>query len=895
VMPEWFSKHEADSGRDHMTADTLDHRSEIQQNPIRWLIFCGVLLIASIAIGTALIAGNFRERAMNSSERELENTVLLLARHFNQELQEAQIIQKDVIAYMESADIGSSDAFRSHMSTLDFHEKLRVKDSAFSKIGDVSLFDSDGWLINSSETWPVPTVNVADRSYFKALKSDPLSPAALVEPIQSPITGAWTTVFARKLIGRNGEFIGTVARGIGPAQFEQFFASVALGKDATISMLHRDGTMLARYPHADAFIGQNFKTSPMVQHRLLENGRAAFRGKSTIDGEDRIGSIRELDDFPIAVIATTTVSEALADWRQQTRLLVGVAALSASTIAIILFLIIRQLLRQHRCSGRRIASEKQRLDIALNNMSQGLLLFNSAEQLVVCNRRYIEMYGLSPDVIKSGCSFREVIAHRKQTGSFEGDVDDYCSRVLHDVTLENAFIVRTSGGRSIQIVNRPLAAGGWVATHEDVTDLKRREEALRKRSDQLIEAQRLGKIGDWSYKLGDTNVWWSPRIYELLAYNPGEFVPSRDAVISSYEGDGASKVLASQAEVLRTGEPRSVDVKVRRGDGSVGDFAIASETMTDDQDRIVGIAGTIQDISERKIAEEKLEKLAYFDPLTGLANRALFHREINDVLTRCSRTGSQAALFLLDLDRFKEVNDSLGHASGDELLGKVAQVISRVLGNNRFISRLGGDEFAIVLQDCADRAAIERVATDVVAAISGTTQLNRGEVTIGTSIGIALIPSDGATLTDLQRNADLALYRAKESGRGRFVFFEPGMSAAMQHKIVLARELRRAVSENIGLAVHYQPQISLLSGRVTGFEALMRWTHPTLGNVPPSDSYQLLKAHRSSAISVFGSCVSRRFRRGPGSMPVKPHAKSRSMCRRHKSGIRTSRLMLSGC
>ena len=200
-----------------------------------------------------------------------------------------------------------------------------------------------------------------------------------------------------------------------------------------------------------------------------------------------------------------------------------------------------------------------------------------------------------------------------------------------------------------------------------------------------------------------------------------------------------------------------------------------------------------------------------------------------------SGSGSQAALLLLDLDRFKEVNDSLGHASGDELLGKVAQLISRVLSNDHFISRLGGDEFAIILRDCADRTAVQRVVADVVGAVSGTIWLERGEVTIGTSIGIALIPQDGTTLTDLQKNADLALYRAKENGRGRLVFFEPDMSAAMQHKIVLARELRKAISENIGLAVHYQPQVSLSSGRVTGFEALMRWTHPTLGNVSPAE------------------------------------------------------------
>ena len=222
-----------------------------------------------------------------------------------------------------------------------------------------------------------------------------------------------------------------------------------------------------------------------------------------------------------------------------------------------------------------------------------------------------------------------------------------------------------------------------------------------------MEAQRLAKTGDWSYKLGDGHVWWSPQLYELLAYDPAEFTTTREAVLSGYGLDGAARLLASQAEVMRSGTSKSVDVKAKRGDGTVADVVVISRSMTDDNGRIIGFVGTIQDITDRKIAEEKLEKLAYFDPLTGLANRSMFHREVNDVLTRCGRTGSQAALLLLDLDRFKEVNNSLGHASGDELLAKVAQLISRVLGADQFFSRLGGDEFAIVMQGGADRAGVD--------------------------------------------------------------------------------------------------------------------------------------------------------------------------------------------
>jgi diguanylate cyclase (GGDEF)-like protein len=400
--------------------------------------------------------------------------------------------------------------------------------------------------------------------------------------------------------------------------------------------------------------------------------------------------------------------------------------------------------------------------------------------------------------------------------------------------LDSALGALEAANRTILEKNAVLQEQN-SALRQREQDLQSAETTLKHRSDQLIEAQKIGKIGDWSYRLGDSNVWWAPEMYELLAYDPASLGCSAAAIKALYVEDGALRVLESQAEVMRTGQVSSVDVKARRGDGSVGDFAVASKAMTNAEGRVIGFTGTIQDISARKTAEEGLERLAYYDPLTGLANRALFHREINDVLTRCARTGSHAALLLLDLDHFKEVNDSLGHAAGDDLLCKVAHLISRVLGNSHFLSRLGGDEFAVILSNYADQSAVEALAAEVLAAISGPITLDWGEVNIGTSIGVVLIPRDGSNLTDLLRNADLALYRAKEDGRGRFNVFDADMSAAAQHKMVLARELRRAVSSNTGLSVHYQPQVELSTGRVTGFEALMRWTHPTFGNVPPAD------------------------------------------------------------
>jgi PAS domain-containing protein len=203
-----------------------------------------------------------------------------------------------------------------------------------------------------------------------------------------------------------------------------------------------------------------------------------MRLHSPVDGQDRLGSVRELTDFPIVIIATTTKSVALADWRDQTQLLIGVAGLLVFVIVVMLALIVRQLSRQHELSKQTLAVEKNRLDVAVNNMTQSLLLFDSSDRLVVCNKRYIEMFGLSPDFVKPGCSFRDLIAHRKERGSLAGDVDVYCSSVLRNVRLGQTTltVAENPDGRSIQIVNQPLAEGGWLTTLEDITERRRVEE-----------------------------------------------------------------------------------------------------------------------------------------------------------------------------------------------------------------------------------------------------------------------------------------------------------------------------------------------------------------------------------------------------------------------------------
>ena len=351
------------------------------RNPLNLLILGGILLIAAIAVGTVVTIVSFRQRALVNSERELQNTVLLLTRHFDREISDFENLQKDVIRRMRLTAIDTPEAFKGQLSGEDVHAALRTFVSGSVDASGVNVYDADGQLINSTLAWPVRAVNIADRDYFRELKSGS-SPDTVVAPIRSRVTGAWITVFARKVVGSNGRFLGVITRGIPPANFESFFESLALGEGAAISVLHRDGTLVARYPHAEDMIGQNFSAAP-VQQLLTKANHGTIRLISPIDGEDRLAAARALSQFPLSIIATTKTSSVLADWREQTRSLVIAAALAALAIAGTLFLIVRKLSKRHQESERRIALEKERLDTAVNNMTQGLLLYGSDARIVL--------------------------------------------------------------------------------------------------------------------------------------------------------------------------------------------------------------------------------------------------------------------------------------------------------------------------------------------------------------------------------------------------------------------------------------------------------------------------------------------------------------------------------
>ena len=262
--------------------------------------------------------------------------------------------------------------------------------------------------------------------------------------------------------------------------FERFFGALALGDDASIGLYLADGTLIVGVPHDEATIGKSVMSGPVHQRILSKMDHGSTRMPGAADGGDQLASARRLANFPLSVIATSTVSAALSDWRQQMKLLAGSAGLLALVIAGILFLIARHVSRDHREAGQRLAMEKQRLDAALNNMTQGLILLDSTKHMVICNQRYIEMYGLSSEIVKPGCSLERLLAHHKETGSFVVDADDGHAVIMSGIARRStkSRLIETADGRSIKVISRPLQDGGWVSTHEDITERTRSDERI---------------------------------------------------------------------------------------------------------------------------------------------------------------------------------------------------------------------------------------------------------------------------------------------------------------------------------------------------------------------------------------------------------------------------------
>jgi len=344
--------------------------------------------------------------------------------------------------------------------------------------------------------------------------------------------------------------------------------------------------------------------------------------------------------------------------------------------------------------------------------------------------------------------------------------------------------------------------------------------------------------GDWLWETDSARriVRASPRFARSVHLDPVKVngMPLLQALAAEHwESGDFSQGLRSLAEKLKEREPfRDLLLQIQVRDQARW-FALSASPRYDDRGAFLGFRGVGRDITAERESADQINRMARFDALTGLPNRLQLNEQLARGMAEAEKWGTRCGFMMIDLDRFKAVNDSLGHPVGDRLLGQVSERLARLVTENELIGRLGGDEFAVVVRDACDTERLDHLARAIIETLSRPYELDAHTLYIGASIGIAVGPRDGRTAEMLIRSADLALYRSKDAGGGVFNTYEPQLHIKAEERRILEMALRKALEKG-EMHLEYQPVVAAGDGRLTGFEALLRWTHPELGVVSPA-------------------------------------------------------------
>ena len=678
----------------------------------------GLTFTSALAVGLTIWWLHFD--AIADASKDSSNLAIVLADQTANSIQAIDLVLTEIKGQEEIRAAQTPNDIDRILGGEDTHQILMESLSRLQQAEFIRLVDGNGRLVNATDEWPTSEADVSGTAHFQHFKNNDDRGIYINDFQVDPIKGTHVVFFSKRIYGTNNTFLGMVVVGVRLTYFQHIYKSIASVRDQVFILLHRDGTVIVRHPDLIDRAGAKIPAaSPW--YRLVLQGGGTYRTPAIFDGEVRLMAARPLRDYPLVVNVGVSETAALATWRIQATTL-GIGTLLVMLCVVFLLKSLNKqfnLLATSKAglakkahelenANAQLANTQAQTNAALSNMSQGLIMFDSSARLIVCNQQYIEMYNLTQEVMRPGCSLKELLDHRVAIGSYcADDAEKDMAEILAAANKKKVFnkIVQLHDGRIIRLVNHPMECGGWVSTHEDVTEEKR--------------------------------------------------------------------------------------------------------------------------------TEERVAYAAYVDDLTGLPNRKVFCEQLEQELKRVQR-GERLAVLCLDLDYLKQVNDTLGHPAGDKLLSGVANRLNGCVRDIDLVARLGGDEFAIIqklLDQPSDAAALAMRVRD---AIREPFDLDGHQVTVDISVGISIAPNDGTELDGLMKTADMALYEAKNAGRGTYRFYEPEMNARIQARAKLEQELESAFA-NGEFELYYQPIASLDDDKITSFEALLRWNHPERGLVSPDE------------------------------------------------------------
>ena len=517
-----------------------------------------------------------------------------------------------------------------------------------------------------------------------------------------------------------------------------------------------------------------------------------------------------------------------------------------------------------------LAEKTQELEMTLASVAQGVIKVDAQGHVRVFNQRVLELLALAPEQLQGAARVNDVIRFQRARGDFGTHLERvtgagraYLAQASTlqpgepPVPLPEVYLRQTPSGRWLEVRTHVLEDGGYVRTFADVTEHITLQEALRENEARWRSLTHLSSDWYWEQDAEFRFVRFDGRGDHRLGMNDDDIFGKCRWELP-HAGVSQAQWAAHRAQLAAHEVFHDFEMQRTHTNGTVQWVAISGEPMFDAQGCFCGYRGVARDITERKRAEGQIQRLAFYDELTGLPNRRLLMDRLERAVTQSARKGTHGALLFLDLDNFKGINDTLGHEWGDRLLTLVAQRITASVRASDTVARLGGDEFVLVLQglqpeptEAAGEA--ELVAQKVLQELSRPYTLEDAVLYSTPSIGITLFRNQEQSVHELLKRADLAMYQAKAQGRNTLCFFDPAMQAAASARSALEGDIRLGI-ERSEFLLHYQPVVNAAGHRM-GVEALARWNHPQRGMVSPGEFIPL--AEQTGLILPLGQQVLR--------------------------------------
>ena len=506
---------------------------------------------------------------------------------------------------------------------------------------------------------------------------------------------------------------------------------------------------------------------------------------------------------------------------------------------------------ERKRTEEKLRKSEELLRGAVDSLQEGFALYDADDRLVLFNDEYRRLHPDTQNMIKPGLRYEDLlranVANEANADALGREEEFIRDRLERHRNPKGPIERRLTSGVTFIIKESRTRDGGITVTLTDITEQKRAEEALRESEERYRTLHEKTPVMvhsiDRDARLISVSDYW----LEILGYERDEVLGR--SIVEFYTDEArqyAEEIALPQ--FFKTGSSEDVPLQIVKKNGDILDILLSATVQYGQEGEFDHSLAVMIDVTERKRAEAHIEHLALHDSLTNLPNRFLFHDRLQNAVAQVKRTDSALALLFLDLDDFKDVNDTLGHAAGDELLKAVAERLKSYLRDsdtvgrhNTTLARLGGDEFTILLTNLSDPVDAATVADRIIEDLSRPFVIGGNVIHTGTCIGIAVYPSHGGTPEELLKKADLALYRSKAEGRNRYHFYSEQMETEILARKDLERDLRAALAEG-QLSLVYQPQMDIKSGAMVGMEALLRWNHPERGFISPGEFIPVAEA-----------------------------------------------------